>query len=106
MKNSNLIENYKVMFYVAIFIAIYLFSIDFALAAGDPFAAIDKEGKTLTVWLTGNFMAMVGVVAIVAMAIATAAGKLDWKYALTVGLAILIGLYAQDIVDALKPAGV
>lgn len=102
MSKNKLIENFNFLIKITILFLISFYP-EILLAQGDPFAAIDKQGKTFANWLTGNFMAIVGVVAIVAMAVATAAGKLDWRYALTVGLAILIGLYAQDIVNALKP---
>ena len=102
MSKNKLIKNYNLLIKIIILSILFLYP-EFLFAQADPFAEIDKQGQGFVDWLTGNFMAIVGVVAVVAMAVATAAGKLDWRYALTVGLAILIGLYAQDIVNALKP---
>lgn len=102
MSKNKLTENFNFLIKITILFLISFYP-EILFAQADPFEEIDKQGQGFADWLTGNFMAIVGVVAIVAMAVATAAGKLDWRYALTVGLAILIGLYAQDIVSALRP---
>ncbi len=73
---------------------------DVVFAQGTPFDSVTEKGEESVSWITGSFMKIIGTIAVVALAVGMGTGKLDWRIAVTVIAAIIIGFNAGNIVEA------
>jgi len=104
IKNETMKQQTKSKLFKFLTIAVMLTIVFFSsyAFADTPFSALDDKGGELTSWLTGGFMTIMGTVALVVVAVMFMAGKMTWIQALTVMGAIIFGMNASTIINALR----